>query len=413
MGLFDFMRTRRRDAEEAAPKESKDKRIQRLVDPGVNYVSSKELAMRIATVFRCLDILSKGVAQLPLRILRNEGGYFVEDPNDIFNLYYKLKWRPNSRMSAFDLMRAAIIQMHLQGNAYIYPRLGPDGYYELCLLTPSSCTYIPYTNSYTVSDVINGVVGTFPADEIIHLRNIGMDGGYLGIPTLLYASRVLAISYNADSLNIEDFKSGGIMHGYVSGKEGTVGFGNVQDSQLDAVAKRIQDSLENGQTVFSLPGEMKFSQLSLSPKDIELLTTKQFNVLEICRFFGVHPDKVFAQQTTNYKASEMSQVSFLTDTLQPYLTQIEIEFQIKLIPRALMEDYRIKFDLDPLMQTDLSTKSEYLTRMLATGAITVNDIRRMVGHGPVQGGDEPLVSANLIPLGSAKLRGEATQSANN
>lgn len=409
MGLFDF-RTRRRSAEDAAQEKGKDKaKAGRVTSPGVDFVSSKELAMRIATVFRCLDILSKGVAQLPLRILRNEGGYFVEDVDDIFNLYYKLRWRPNSRMNAFDLMRSAIIQTHLQGNAYIYPRLGPDGYYELCLLAPNSVTYLPLNNYYVVSDVINGVVGSFPAEQIIHIRNIGIDGGYIGIPTLRYAANVLAISYNADKLNVEDFKGGGIMHGYVSGKGSSVGFGTVQDSQLDSVAKRIRESLDAGETIFSLPGEMQFSQLSLSPKDIELLATKTFNVLEICRFFGVHPDKVFAQQTENYKASEMSQVSFLTDTLQPYLTQIEMEYQIKLIPKSMMEQYRIKFDLEPLMQTDLSTRSDYLTKMLATGAYTVNDIRRMTGHGPVPGGDTPLVSANLLPLDSPKLRGEATQ----
>ena len=128
--------------------------------------------------------------------------------------------------------------------------------------------------------------------------------------------------------------------------------------------------------------------------------------MEICRFFGVHPDKVFAQQTTNYKASEMSQVSFLTDTLQPLLTQIELEFESKLIPRNLYGVYKMDFDIEPLMQTDLETQANYMTKTLAAGARTVNEWRKRLGNEPVEGGDEVLVSANLIPLGSKKLRGE-------
>jgi HK97 family phage portal protein len=136
---------------------------------------------------------------------------------------------------------------------------------------------------------------------------------------------------------------------------------------------------------------------------LQLLETKQFNVLEICRFFGVHPDKVFAQQTTNYKASEMSQVSFLTDTLQPYLRQFELEFQIKLIPEKAYYSKRVDFDIEPLLQTDLNTQADYMTKTIATGVRTVNYWRMKLGQPPVEGGDKPLVSANLLPLNGEKM----------
>jgi HK97 family phage portal protein len=139
---------------------------------------------------------------------------------------------------------------------------------------------------------------------------------------------------------------------------------------------------------------------------MQLLASKEFNVAEICRFFGVPLDKVFAGSGGNYKASEMSQVSFLTDTLAPYLEQIEQEFQIKLIPRDYYKDYRIDFDVEPLMQTDLTTQADYIGKTIAAGARTVNYWRKRLGQAPVKGGDAVLVSANLLELGSPKLRGE-------
>lgn len=61
------------------------------------------------------------------------------------------------------------------------------------------------------------------------------------------------------------------------------------------------------------------------------------------------------------------------------------------------------------MQTDLTTQATYMEKTIAAGARSVNDWRRKLGQKPVPGGDEPLVSANLVPLNSPKLRGEATQ----
>ena len=397
MGFLDRFKTQRR---ENAPAENKVNLISYPVsiDAGSDFVTTKDLAMKIAAVYRCVDIVSKGVAQLPLVIKRKEDDYFVIDNDDVFGLTYLLQLRPNERLSAYEFKRSIMTQLLIgNGNAYIYPQWS-NGYEAMILLSPGSCTYDVYSNTYIVADPINKINGTFDADEIIHLKNLSLDGGYTGVSTLQYASRTLAISANADSANVESFKSRGTLTGFVSGKNATLGFGTIQDTQLQGVADSIEKQLASGKKIFNLPGEMSFNQISLSPADIQLLETKTFNVLDICRFFGVHPDKVFAQQTTNYKASEMSQVAFLTDTLQPVLTQIENELQIKLIPRELAMQYKIDFDIEPLLQTDLLTQADYINKTISAGVKTVNQWRKKFGQTPVEGGDKVLVSANLKSL---------------
>ena len=397
MGVFDIFRKQRRSD---APAETTNFISYPVsIDAGTDLVNRKELAMKIAAVYRCVDIVSKGVAQLPLVIKRKEDDYFVLDNDDIWGLTYLLQLRPNSRLSAYELKKSIMIQLMIgNGNAYLYPQWGNDGYASLVLLSPGSTTYDVYSNTYIISDSINKIYGTFDADEIIHLKNLSLDGGYTGVSTLTYAARTLAISANADAANVDTFKNRGTLTGFVSGKNATVGFGTIQDTQLQGVAESIEKQLASGKRIFNLPGEMSFNQISLSPSDIQLLETKTFNVLDICRFFGVHPDKVFAQQTTNYKASEMSQVAFLTDTLQPILTQIENELQIKLIPREMAMQYKIDFDIEPLLQTDLLTQADYINKTISAGVKTVNQWRKKFGQTPVDGGDKVLVSANLKSL---------------
>lgn len=397
MGLFDIFRKQLRSEE--TPAASNIIAYPVSIDAGMDQITRKELAMKIAAVYRCVDVVSKGVAQLPLVVKRKVDDYFVIDEDDVFGLTYVLQMRPNERMSAYDFKRSIMSQLLIgRGNAYIKPEWGADGYEKMILLSPDSCTYDVYSNTYTICDPINKIYGTFDADEIIHLKNLSLDGGYTGVSTLQYASRTLAISANADSANVESFKTRGTLSGFVSGKNSTLGFGTIQNTQLQGVADNIEKQLASGKKIFNLPGEMSFNQISLSPSDIQLLETKTFNVLDICRFFGVHPDKVFAQQTANYKASEMSQVSFLTDTLQPILTQIENELQIKLIPRELAMQYKIDFDIEPLLQTDLLTQADYINKTISSGVKTVNQWRKKFGQAPVEGGDKVLVSANLKAL---------------
>ena len=398
MRFLDIFKTQRR---ENAPTDNKVNFVTYpvSVDAGNDVVTTKELAMKIAAVYRCVDIVSKGVAQLPLVVKRKEDDYFVIDNNDVFGLTYLLQMRPNERLSAYEFKRSIMIQLLIgKGNAYVYPQWGEDGYASMILLSPGSCSYDVYSNTYIVSDPINKIYGTFEANEIIHFKNLSLDGGYTGVSTLTYAARTLAISANADSANVESFKTRGTLTGFVSGKNATIGFGAIQDTQLSDVANNIEKQLASGKKIFNLPGEMSFNQISLSPSDIQLLETKTFNVLDICRFFGVHPDKVFAMQTANYKASEMSQVAFLTDTLQPVLTQIENELQIKLIPRELAMEFKIDFDIEPLLQTDLLTQADYINKTIQAGVRTVNHWRKKFGQSPVPNGDKVLVSANLKSL---------------
>ena len=398
MGFWDIFRRQTRAEEQPAAKDTTFTGARPFAIGGVDQVTSKELAMKIATVFRCIDITSKGVAQLPLMIEHDEGGYFQQITDDPFNLHYILTRRPNSRLNAYDLKRAAIVELLTAGNSYIFPRMGIDGYEELVHITPGCTDYDKYINKYNIADPVNNIYGVYGPEDIIHLKNLSLDGGYTGVSTLQYAARTMAISTNADIANVENFKSGGILSGFVSGKGGTVGFGAIQDKQLQSVADDIESQINSGKKIFNLPGEMSFNEISLSPADIELLSTKTFNVLDICRFFGVHPDKVFAQQTSNYKASEMSQVAFLTDTLQPVLTLIETEMQVKLIPKELDSMYRINFDIEPLLQTDLITHADYMSKTIAAGVKDVNYWRRKSGQAPVVNGDKVLVSANLKTL---------------
>lgn len=365
--------------------------------------SSPTLAMKIATVYRCVDILSSTIASLPLVLKVKRNGVF--EVKDTGTLAYLLTCQANERQNSYDLKQNAIIQMHMDGNAYILPKYRHGELDSLILLSPHTTTFDKEQNLYMVNDFLNGIFGTYDADEIIHLRNISLDGGYTGVSTITYAAKCLNISANADERTSDSFKPGNTMKGFISGDgdAGVRGFGELQDVQLKAVTDRVEAEINSGKNIFHIPGQSKFNQISISPTDLQLLDTRKFGVLEICRFFGVHPDKVFAGQSQNYKASEMSNVSFLSDTLMPKLGKVECEFNAKLIGRDLFTKMKIEFDIEPIFQTDLTTMGNYIEKTVQWGIYTPNHWRAKKGQPPKEGGDDLMMSMNVAPINSEKF----------
>ena len=74
---------------------------------------------------------------------------------------------------------------------------------------------------------------------------------------------------------------------------------------------------------------------------------------------------------------------------------------------------RLRFDRDALYSTDLLTEGTYNEKLLQTGLQTVNELRAKKGLPPVDGGDVPLVSANLRGLREVIAEVEPNKNNNN
>lgn len=381
--------------------------FQNLNPNGSVNVSSGDSAMKIAAVYRSISILSGTIASLPLYVRKKtpKGHFEIDESNP---LYYLLTWKASNRLNSYELFESAVIQTLMEGNSYIFPKFKNSEYSELVLLSQGSVAYDDYTDRYTITDFRNGITGVFDSWRLIHLRNKNLDGSKVGISTIQYAGRILNISANADDQTLSNMKTGNKQKGFLTGGSVTSGFGKIQDSEVEKVATRVENEINSDKSVMRLPGELKWMPYTMSPADAQILENRKFSVFDVCRFFGVHPDKVFVEQTSNYKASENSQTSFMTDTLQPLLVQIEKEFSTKLITRKLVGRREvILYDREALYQLDPANAATYYKDMFDVGGMTTNEIRLRRHFAPVEGGDVPFVSANVAPINSKKIYGES------
>nr|DAN35895.1 MAG TPA: portal protein [Caudoviricetes sp.] len=376
------------------------------------FVSNDQTALCVATVFRCVKLLSESVANLPLQYLIRKDGIFTEAYDA--RLDYLLNVQPDYAVNAFDFWRQVVQELLLDGNAYIVPIYNPVSMEldRLALCERGTVMHDTINDHYDVYDLTTGISGRFSEDEMIHVKGLTLRNSKKGISVLSYARLTMSIAATGDQETQNRFANGGNVRGIVSNDTTVRGFGEYQDKELEKTAENIDARFQGGERIVSVPGQVEFKQISLSSTDMQFLESRKFTVIEICRFFSVPPTFVYADTSSNYKTVEQADVDFLSHTLNPLLRNIEIELRRKLIAPSLCHKYKFKFDRRELFACDLNGMMNYGTKLLQLGT-TVNEVRKMNNLTPVDGGDTALVSANLRGINETSLQPPASENKNN
>jgi HK97 family phage portal protein len=160
------------------------------------------------------------------------------------------------------------------------------------------------------------------------------------------------------------------------------------------------DGTPNGVAV--IEAGTTFTPVSVNPKDAQMLESRRYSTEEICRFFGVNPQKAFDTTASSYNSVEAGQLAFLTDAVAPIAAKIENEFNRKLFLPSERSSVRTRFDTNELLRIDSDSQANYMQKMFQIGAFTTNEIRERIGNELVDGGNIPYVAANLMQMQPTK-----------
>lgn len=355
-------------------------------------VTNLDTAMKVSAFYRAINILSDSVSCKQLQYLRKDKqGYWNEETNS--NLSYLLTHRPNDRFTIFTLINNAVLQVMLYGNAYIYIVRKGTEIDSLILLSPNSVYYNIYNDSYKVTDAINKIDGLFNSSQLIHLKNKSVDGGYLGVSLVEYVSNTLGLAKAADSEAFSILSNGGKLKGLVSTESSVIGFGAAQDNQLEDISGNIQDELNSGKDILTMPQGTTFTPLSMTTKDLSLIESRELSIFDIARSCGVPPSFLGASSGGNYKAAENEIIIFEKNTLIPLMKQIEDEFSAKLITKSVSSKYKIYFDRSSL--TTYKDDIAAFEKGVQIGIYTPAELRKIFNLPYKDNIDKVFISCNL------------------
>jgi len=376
--------------------------------------NSESASLKIAAVYRAVDVISNSMAQLCMEYQRQNRAqnYFVTDlgPTRGRNLNYLCQVRPNSRMNAVQFWRNLSQQTILQGNAYVVPVRGISGEIEsLQLITSGSVAFDEYNNTYLINDPLNGICGSYGANDIIHIRNtFTTANGLTGISTLSYASRVLSIAATNDQQTLETAAKGGRVKLLMQRKqEQTLGFGKVKKQEMEKAAAKLNEDIYNSDVAF-LNGEGTITPITMTAVEQQLLESRKFSLAEIARLFGVPRNMLFDDSNSSYKTPEAATIDFMSRTLAPRIREIENEFNAKLLDINDFGSHRFHLCERNLFALDLTSQAAWNKSRIETGLASVNELRAEANMPSIENGDDHYVSTNLAIAGSTKLSGDNT-----
>ncbi|MFT0318922.1 phage portal protein [Bacteroides thetaiotaomicron] len=355
-----------------------------------NYSSfSANYAMRLSAVYRAVELISDSVAMLPIYVqfIDNDGyktRYNEHSTNKLLNE------QPNKLMTRYQFIKLLMIDVMLKGNGFAYIRRDDIGNcIELVYLSPDTVTIDYNELTRELKYRCNTVTGIIEPCNMIHLVKYSADGVH-GISILQNAKNTLALTSDTEKQASNFFKSGCALSGILKVQ------GQLSDAQKQQI-KSSWNSTYNGENsgLAVIQGNMDYQQIAVNAADAQLLESRLFNITDIARFFGLSPVLLGDLSKSSYSTLEQSQLQFLSQTLQPYISMIEQEFSRKIF-RPSELNLSVNIDEKALIMTDKAALSAYYVQLLQNGIMSANEIRKELGLPAIEGGDKTVMQAQYL-----------------
>jgi HK97 family phage portal protein len=373
---------------------------------GMNVTADS--AMRVTAVMRCVALRSQTLASLPLTVERNltDGGHEVARNHPLFPL---LAYQPNKWQTSFEWREMMEAHFCLRGACYSeIVSTGGAAVSELVPLHPDRVRPFRATSGklafeYTPAE---GSVRIILQDEMFYLHLMTSDG-VTPISPIKMHREAIGLSMATEEHGARLFGNGARPGGILKMA------GRLKD---DESRKRLRESwrevhggVENSHRVAVLEDGLEWQTIGMTSEDAQFLETRNLQISEICRIFGVPPHKVGELTRSTNNNIEHQGIEWVTDTIQPQAIRWEQAMQRDLF--AGRRTHSAMFDLDGLMRGDSTARAAFNASAVQNGYMTRNEVRRNEGRNvsTAAGMEDFTVQMNLVPVGRL---GEALDAAN-
>jgi HK97 family phage portal protein len=353
-----------------------------------------ERAMQLSAVWACVRLITMSVSTLPLHVFRRTNDGRDRVTNHYLDRLFNVS--PNPFMTGKQFRAAMTAQLALWGNAYARIKRDAAGRPTAVVpLKPGHVTPVRTTQGLKYEYQTDTGRRTFQQGSILHLKCMTVDG-VIGLSPLAYARQSLGITVAADRSAATAFQ--GVPNGVMK----TPNFlTQEQRDSMRGVYGNVSQATGDDGHWWLLEGGIDFEAIGIPPNDLQMLESRQFQVSEICRFFGVPAVMVdgAAGATAAWPASYEQQVlSFLTFTLDPYLEAWEDSIKASLLAPPDRRSVYAEHNVEGLLRADSEARGSFYATMAQNAIMSRNEIRAKENLPPVEGGDELTAQINLAPI---------------
>lgn len=338
-------------------------------------------ALQLATVWACVRLIAGTLATLPL-------GFYEKKPDGsrvaatAHPLYQILHNQPNADMTAVVFWEIVIASMLLWGNAYIEViRIG-NAVVALNFLHPARMNIRSLAlggYEYRYRDTAAGAERVIREDNLMHIPAFSTDG-VLGLSPVVYGVNVFGAAIETDRASAETFQGAMRSPGLVTMDM------ILKKGQRDEIREHVKKvSAEGG--VMVLEKGTGFQKLGFDPVSAELLSSRSFNVEEMCRWYQVDPSMIgHGSKDSNWGTGlEQKMLWFITFTLRGWAVRVEQAVRKSLLTPVERLRYWAEWNMDGLLRGDSAARAQFLALMVNNGLMTRDEGRAKENLPPMGG----------------------------
>jgi HK97 family phage portal protein len=373
-------------------------------DVGWNYMSgglqtqagvriNEQTALSIAAVWAATHNISEDISKLGLPLYR------FTDPErqnreKVYDhpLYAILNEAPNAEMSAMTFRETLTAHLMGYGNAYAeIIRTGSGEVKRLEILEPQKME-VRRVDEKIVYKYDGSTV--LPARKVLHVKGLGYNG-LMGYSVVRMARESLGLAKAAEGFGAAMFGNN-CQPGLVAVHPETM------SEQAEQNLRRTLERAGKGENAFKvlvLEEGLKLDKLAITPEDAQYLSTRNFEIEEVCRWFRIPPSKIHHLLKANFNTLEMQSLEYVTDTLMGWCVRWEKEIKRQLLNQPGDRDLYVEHNLDALLRGDIKTRAESYAKGRQWGWFSVNDIRKKENMPPIgEAGDVYLSPGNMMDV---------------
>ena len=359
---------------------------------------NERTALQTTAVYACVRILAETIASLPLHTYRYTSSgkeKAMEHPT-----YYLLHSEPNPEMTSFVFRETLMGHLLLWGNAYaqiirdgrgrvvgLYPLL-PNK--MLVNRTDQGILYYEYEKDDRTYFLRN--------NEVLHIPGLGFDG-LIGYSPIAMAKNAIGMAIATEEYGAKFFANGANPGGVLEHP------GVVKDpARIRESWNAVYQGSGNAHRVAVLEEGMKFQSIGIPPEQAQFLETRKFQIEEICRIFRVPPHLVASLDRATFSNIEHQSISFIDNTIVPWVSRIEQSMQKALFAEAEKRKFFVKFNLNGRLRGDAATRAAFYQTMRQNGIMSANEIRELEEMNLIPeelGGGKYLVNGNFVDMAQA------------
>lgn len=356
---------------------------------------NEENALNLSAWWRCVRLYADVVGSMPLKFYERVG-----DDDRVQNKDHPVAGLigldPNIDQTSQEFWSGMAASLATLGNAFAEKRYVGK---TLAALEPLPCDTYPDRKRdrdgelyYYYSD--RGKEEKLPRDKVLHIRGFTLGRADLGLSPLAAGRQGLSIALATEEATGKTFSQGLRTGGFFTGP-------NMTPEQRDQFERTYIKPMEGNDArnhYGILPPQYEFRNVSINPKDAEMLLSRRFNVEEICRFMGVPPilvGHIAEGQTAWGTGIEAIINQWLTSGLNSFLRMIEASINKRLLLPAERRRYYAEFERNALLRADSAARGELYWKLVQLAAMTPNQVCDKENFPRFDGGDRRLVNSTL------------------